>query len=772
MDTTDSRAYPLYAYCYYGTNNKFYNNSIWTRDRLEYTYNYIYGYNGTNNEFVNNSLVGSGKYGAGYAYYTSGFSKIDHNNFWNYGDSVLFNWEGVLYTDLISLKSAPGPTGHNLNSKYGDPVYHNPLIGDLYPLTGQLNNQGSLACTGGTVLEDLNKNTRPIHPGDSIDIGCYEFDPTYYTYISGYTWLDRDSNCSLGASDTLFGHLWVTVEDSTGKKYRTFSDSSGFFKIYVADSGVFSFYLDPMPDMIKASCDTIIDTLYTRFDSSVSNILLAQPKWICSKPCINAALRLVGGSATNYNFNVGYKNIGWEDLDSTYITIEYDTVLSVDSATIAYSILSSNKIRVNTGLLKGIRSGRHPLHRFTIYTTADTARGIIGSTICIEARIYPEVSCDPTSAAYDGSVVELGKMMYGDTSIEFIIYNTGADMTDSREATVYEDDIVHSVHPYDIDSADSLVIYIPLPAYAADTGITYTISAPQHKDFPGKSSPILHCELPGYKAGSPWGRAVIRDFPTDDKDCFVDIDCVLLRGVSYDPNSKEVSPQGFTSMNYIDTGIQLEYTIHFQNTGTAAATYVRLSDTISPYLDPSSIISGVSSHEYEFHRYADGLVEWIFDDIYLPDSFTDKEGSKGFVKFTIEQVPGLGPGTRIENQVAIVFDSNAPVLTNIPFVTIGEDWFDTLSTSIPEPITINDQYQVQVYPNPMHETLNIRVSSVEDVENIGYRIYDIQGRLMRQGERSGEHIVTINKGTLPNGAYILEIMVNKEAVSIHKLIVE
>ena len=144
---------------------------------MTYTYNYLYAYNGSGNEYVNNSVVGSGTYGIGYGYYITNFSKIDHNNYYVYGGSTLAYWDGSYYSDLTALKGAAGPTGHNKNSRQGDPGYCEPELGDLTPVTTQLEDGGSLGMTGGTVLDDINMNSRPAVAGDSIDIGAHEFEP-------------------------------------------------------------------------------------------------------------------------------------------------------------------------------------------------------------------------------------------------------------------------------------------------------------------------------------------------------------------------------------------------------------------------------------------------------------------------------------------------------------------------------------------------------------------------------------------------------------------
>ncbi|HLP22051.1 MAG TPA: T9SS type A sorting domain-containing protein [Chitinophagales bacterium] len=130
---------------------------------------------------------------------------------------------------------------------------------------------------------------------------------------------------------------------------------------------------------------------------------------------------------------------------------------------------------------------------------------------------------------------------------------------------------------------------------------------------------------------------------------------------SFDPNEKEVEPK-----NTIDpTDSVLRYTIHFQNCGTDSTHFVILRDTLSPYLDPLSVVTVASSHPYsDFSVSGAGILTWTFNPLRLVDSITNPEGSKGFVTFTIEKRANLPIGTVLSNSAAIYFDYNEPVITN------------------------------------------------------------------------------------------------------------
>ncbi|MCB0639067.1 MAG: PKD domain-containing protein, partial [Lewinella sp.] len=137
---------------------------------------------------------------------------------------------------------------------------------------------------------------------------------------------------------------------------------------------------------------------------------------------------------------------------------------------------------------------------------------------------------------------------------------------------------------------------------------------------------------------------------------------------AYDPNDKQVYPNRaeqppFTE-NYTLFDENLLYTLRFQNTGTDTAFNIVLRDQLSPDLDWSTFRPGSSSHPYEATLHDDGLLEFHFRDILLPDSTTNEPGSHGFVQFEIKALPGLAEGTAIENTAGIYFDFNPPIITN------------------------------------------------------------------------------------------------------------
>ncbi|MBL4703721.1 MAG: hypothetical protein JKY54_04320 [Flavobacteriales bacterium] len=119
---------------------------------------------------------------------------------------------------------------------------------------------------------------------------------------------------------------------------------------------------------------------------------------------------------------------------------------------------------------------------------------------------------------------------------------------------------------------------------------------------------------------------------------------------SYDPNDKSVYPKGICTANYIESDQLLTYTIRFQNTGTADAININIIDSLNPYLDINTLKVVTQSHSGLITEvYGDSVLNFVFNNINLPDSATNEPQSHGYVIYEIMPLAGLPNGTVIEN---------------------------------------------------------------------------------------------------------------------------
>jgi len=105
---------------------------------------------------------------------------------------------------------------------------------------------------------------------------------------------------------------------------------------------------------------------------------------------------------------------------------------------------------------------------------------------------------------------------------------------------------------------------------------------------------------------------------------------------AYDPNDKAGFPLGYTEHHYIENTQELEYLIRFQNTGNAPATDVKILDDIDEDLDLSTLkVIGNSHHVQTLINMDSREVEFLFENIFLPDSVNNESESHGFILFSV-----------------------------------------------------------------------------------------------------------------------------------------
>jgi uncharacterized repeat protein (TIGR01451 family) len=215
--------------------------------------------------------------------------------------------------------------------------------------------------------------------------------------------------------------------------------------------------------------------------------------------------------------------------------------------------------------------------------------------------------------------------------------------------------------------------------------------------------------------------------------------CDTVR-LAWDPNEKEVFPQGM-----ISAGTKLDYTIHFENLGNDTAFNIHVLDTLSPNLDINSFRMTMSSHRV-VSSVLDGpnnskILKFDFPNIMLADS-THKEANKGFVKFSINAKQQLLPGTQITNRAGIYFDINPVVMTN--------EVMNWLPVSVHE---VANSKNFSVYPNPTTGELSIRTDaklyqSAKLINNLGQIVVE---------QQISKELTTIDLKSLSTGIYFIHL---------------
>lgn len=192
---------------------------------------------------------------------------------------------------------------------------------------------------------------------------------------------------------------------------------------------------------------------------------------------------------------------------------------------------------------------------------------------------------------------------------------------------------------------------------------------------------------------------------------------------SHDPNDKAVSPIGFSDNHAVHPTTPLTYTIRFQNTGTFYAQNVVVVDTISTHLDMSTLRVLATSHPYEIAVEQNRAVKFLFNNIMLPDSFTNEPESHGYIKYSIKPISTVSNGTLVTNRADIYFDFNPPILTNTVYNTLD----NTLSIQS----FGSASNLLKVYPNPNQQGVwYVRCEAT--LLNQSMKVLDMSGRLIHE----------------------------------------
>lgn len=448
-------------------------------------------------------------------------------------------------------------------------------------------------------------------------------------------------------------------------------------------------------------------------------------------------------------------------LNASYVDVELDPLITVNSASLPFTSLPNNIYRFQTGDLSPGQCAN-----FNLSTTV-SCNANLGQTLCMEATLFPAESCaldtvpsnppagggggtggtldglpQPCTLPWDQSSLSVDGWCQNDT-IYFTITNTGdpggGDMECYSPLWVTVDGVVTFTDSIMIPGGQTLTYSFP------GDGATWILNAEQHPLHPGNSHPNAHVEACG--DANNWTPGLVNELPLDDADPVVDIYCGVVTG-SFDPNDKTGYPLGQTEEHFIQPNQQLQYVIRFQNTGTDTAFTVVIRDTLDTDLNIFTVTPGVSSHDYNFQMYGPRVLEWTFNNINLPDSTTDMEGSNGFVTFQVEQVPNLAPGTEITNDADIYFDFNDPITTNTTFHRIFEGFISVAALEE----QAQKESKIIVYPNPSNGSFTIDYPDSKQQE---YIIYNQLGKCVQKGILKGEQTpVTLYT---ENGMYFLQI---------------
>lgn len=217
---------------------------------------------------------------------------------------------------------------------------------------------------------------------------------------------------------------------------------------------------------------------------------------------------------------------------------------------------------------------------------------------------------------------------------------------------------------------------------------------------------------------------------------------------AYDPNDITESHGEKIVFSTFNPNEYLTYTIRFENTGTAPATDVTVTNALDAMIDESSVLMVDSSNNYILNKVGTNL-SWQFDNIELPVSIENTNVGKGYITYKAKLKPGYAVGTIIPNQAKIYFDTNPAIDTN----TFNTEFVSNLSNTI----FLSNNTNFVLYPIPSNDNLNIL--NRNKIEILEANIYNQLGQLLHVIKNPNDNL---NISNLQSGNYIVSLVTLKE----------
>lgn len=223
---------------------------------------------------------------------------------------------------------------------------------------------------------------------------------------------------------------------------------------------------------------------------------------------------------------------------------------------------------------------------------------------------------------------------------------------------------------------------------------------------------------------------------------------------SFDPNDIQVL-EG-SNMFIGDAHKDLHYIIRFQNTGTAPAISVKISNVLDANLNWKTMQLVKTSHPSTVEIIDGNRINFYFEQINLPDSTTNEPESHGYIIYKIKPIDDIEVGDIVFNEADIFFDFNLPINTN----TVATTYVDVLNT---KEFSNND---LKLYPVPAKN--KIFIENAQPIKKV--KVYNAIGQLcMEKNDIKG--VGQLDISSLSKGVYILRL-IDETLIESTKLIVK
>ncbi len=607
---------------------------------------------------------------------------------------------------------------------------------------------------------------------DSTSCG---FAKTFYvTNGTFYTTVSKDSICA-GMYDTIkIMDLYPKI-GATYKIFPNYNLDTNIGKIIIANPIVTTIYT--IVNTANNTCtDTVFQTIYVK-DTFTNNINLVYNAPLCGTNNLGSVsvISIPFMYTANYLWDNNATTNTIQNISSgKYAVLVTDTIgqckylkTIVPQATNCAAIYGKIMHDVNSNCLLDntidfYAGGSYQIRATSATNTYYTITDSLGNYIFInipagQYTITPLVNttsasfCTNNVATYWGATSTpsqvnflIRKSLYSNISI---LNNTtclvpalnNAGLTSIVEIINPNYNLPNSVQVYCVLDSVGLFNYsIPAPNnIIGDTlfwNITNLISTASIAITFNLPNTILPSSIVNFTAGIYGLNNIIDSFTIDNH-----INKTFAICTAFDPNEKT---ENLNPNNYIASDNQyLRYNVKFQNTGNYPAINITVLDTLSNELNETSLQILNSSHKFKasiIKSNGYNILKMEFLGIMLLDSLHNEPLSHGSFTFLIKRKLPIVTGTTINNNVAIYFDNNIPVITN------------TVSHLTIDHLNLNTSYTNTSCINSTDGTINLTITN-------GIPPYTIKV--------NNVITTTLNIFNLPNGIYTINV---KDAVGNYK----
>lgn len=546
-----------------------------------------------------------------------------------------------------------------------------------------------------------------------------------FNEIIGNVIYDNNDVCGDGIEEPIYQQRVHVLNENNELVSLAYSKQNGSYRAYLAPGqSSISVELANISEPFAASCFPESQSIAFNSDTGgvVANVNFAlRPLQICSQYIFDYSPMFFRRCFSNMNFvKIANRGTTNELLDFT-LTYPSDQIYPL-SASIPFENIGNNTYLFHAPAIAVFQE----LNISILDTT--TCDNLLSNIVCIQGELVNVNNCDNVTEN------DLKIALYEDTLTNQIIVKNFGENAMPNYFTLYINNEYDTLNNM-FQSYNSYSFTLqPNETFNANvfTGLWNSVLI----DSEGNNQSLFIANIGNFTSSD-----TLLSFQFQSSDT----DCARVIG-SYDPNDKQGFPEGFGELNRIEKEQSINYRIRFQNTGSDTAFTVVILDTLSAFLDYTSVIPGASSHPYTFYH-EDNKLEFRFNNIDLVQKSLNEPASIGFVEFKVKQRPSNPISYTIENQAAIYFDFNDPIYTPIHVYSI-----------YPLPLGLEGikELEMNVSPNPSTGMISLNFTEKWQGLQKTIQVSDLSGRIIKTIETS-ESTPSFNWYKLPQGTYIISV---------------